>query len=230
MLDDEYCQLHPGARPGWNVMLTVTDSGSGMDDATLSHIFEPFFSTKPVGKGTGLGLATVYGIVKQHNGFIDVMSMPASGTTFRIFLPLSEESGEAKASPPVNAGRVTPLGNATILLVEDNEMVMEMTRELLENSGCRVLSAYFPEDALNISREFDGKINLLLSDVVMPQMNGPELHGRLKEIFPDLPVLYMSGYIGNVVVTDGTLEEAATCISKPFTAETLLEEVAKILV
>ena len=230
MLDDEYCQLHPGARPGRNVMLTVSDSGSGMDDATLSHIFEPFFSTKPVGKGTGLGLATVYGIIKQHNGFIDVMSAPASGTLFRIFLPLAEDSEDEKVAPPIGVGTITSLGNATILLVEDNEMVMEMTRELLENSGCNVLSAYLPEDAINIARAYSGTINLLLSDVVMPQMNGPELHGRLKEVFPDLPVLFMSGYIGNVVVEDGTLEEEAICINKPFTAETLLEGVSKILV
>jgi PAS domain S-box-containing protein len=229
LLDDEYCQLHPGARPGWNAMLAVTDSGSGMDDAILIHIFEPFYSTKVIGKGTGLGLATVYGIIKQHNGFIDVKSKIGEGTIFRIFLPLATGEPKLPVQPVPHPRSSIQLGNATILLVEDNEMVMDMTRELLENSGCTVLSASLPEDAIACAGEYDGRINLLLSDVIMPQMNGPELHGRLKEIFPDLPVLYMSGYSGNVVVEHGTLEEEASCINKPFTAETLLEAVAQKL-
>jgi len=229
MLDDEYCQLHPGARPGRFTMLTVTDSGSGMDEATMQHIFEPFFSTKAVGKGTGLGLSTVYGIVKQHDGYIEVKSRPGEGTIFRIYLPRAAEPESEKALPALGESTSTPLGNATILLVEDNEMVMEMTRELLENFGCTVLSAYLPEDAIAIARENLGNISLLLTDVVMPQMNGPELHGRLRELMPDLPVLYMSGYAGNVVVANGSLEEEAICITKPFTAETLLDGVAKML-
>lgn len=229
LLDDEYCQLHPGVRPGRYVMLTVSDTGSGMDESTLSHLFEPFFSTKAVGKGTGLGLSTVYGIVKQHEGYIDVQSKPGSETIFRIYLPLATDLEEQKQQQPRSAGVAASLGNATILLVEDNEMVMDMTRELLENSGCSVLSAFLPEDAITLAREYPGRIDLLLSDVVMPQMNGPELHGRLSEFIPGLPVLYMSGYAGNVVVKNGTLEEEAICITKPFTAETLLDGVAKLL-
>jgi PAS domain S-box-containing protein len=230
LIDDEYCQLHPGARPGPYVMMTVTDNGSGMDNETLSHIFEPFFSTKLVGKGTGLGLSTVYGIVKQHDGYIDVLSKPGKGTTFRMYLPLSGivEKQENASSQHIAATPVLT-GPATILVVEDNEMVLEMARELLENNGYTVLSAYLPEDAINIARQHKGGLNLLLTDVIMPQMNGPDLYERLKEFTSDLPVLYMSGYTGNVNVHDGTLEEEARCIAKPFTAETLLSEVARVL-
>lgn len=225
ILDDEYCQLHSGARPGQYVMLTVADSGNGMDTATISRIFEPFFTTKGVGKGTGLGLSTVYGIVQQHDGHIDVRSTPGTGTIFRIYLPLAADDGNQKIQASPDAGAVPIRGNATILLVEDNKIVMDMTRELLEKSGYIVLSASLPHDAVAITREHQGHINLLLSDVVMPQMNGPELHSCLKEFVPDLPVLYMSGYTGNAVVTTSAPEGTTACITKPFTSETLLNGV-----
>lgn len=227
-LDDEYCHLHPGARPGQYVLMNISDSGSGMANATLSHIFEPFFSTKAVGKGTGLGLSTVYGIVKQHNGSITVRSKPGSGSSFRIYLPVASTAEEQVARRPVSREVAMELGQATILLVEDNEMVMEMTRELLENNGCSVLSAYLPEDALDMALRHPERIDLLLTDVVMPQMNGQELHRRLREFIPELPVLYMSGYTGKVDVQQGTPEEAS-CIDKPFTADMLLAGVAKVL-
>ncbi len=228
-LDDEFCQLHPGSRPGRYVVLTVTDNGSGMDETTLSHIFDPFFSTKEVGKGTGLGLSTVYGIVKQHDGYITARSMPGQGTTFCIYLPLAAMPGEQKELALRNGATVTTQVSATILLVEDNEMVMNMTRELLENSGYTVLSAFQPEEALSVAHEHRGKIDLLLSDVVMPEMSGPELYCLLTEFLSDLPALYMSGYTGNQDVTMGGLGEKDICITKPFTAEALIDGVARML-
>ena len=229
LLDDEYCELHPGARPGSYIMLTVSDSGSGMNDETLAHIFEPFFSTKAIGHGTGLGLSTVYGIVRQHEGSIDVQSTPGSGTCFRIYLPATASGMvDGQGHEPEHDG-AQPLRPATILLVEDNEMVMDMTRELLESYGYIVLPAWLPEDALAIAHREAGHIDLLLSDVVMPQMNGPELYHRIRDFIPGLKVIYMSGYTSNVVVHNGTLEEEACFIAKPFTSATLLGQVSRML-
>lgn len=228
VLDDEYCQRHPGARPGRYVMLAFSDNGCGMDDATLSHIFIPFFTTKPVGHGTGLGLSTVYGIVKQHEGYIDAQSKPGYGTTFRIYLPECADSAEtvsiAEAAPV--QGLTTP---GTILLVEDNTMVMEMVRDLLEMHGHQVLCAEEPEAAIELARGNAARIDLLVSDVVMPQMNGPELYGRLSEIIPGLKVLFMSGYANNLSVHNGFLEEGVNFIAKPFTSETMLGHVTRML-
>lgn len=229
LLDDEYCMLHPGARPGPHIMLTVGDSGSGMSDDTLAHIFEPFFSTKAVGYGTGLGLATVYGIVRQHEGTVDVQSSPGAGTTFRIYLPVAVSGAEGEQNADLPAGSAPSRRSATILLVEDNEMVMDMTRELLESYGYTVLPAWLPEDALAIAGRHEGGIDLLLSDVVMPQMNGPELYQRLRDFLPHLKVIYMSGYTSNMVVHNGALEEEASFIAKPFTSATLLGQVSRIL-
>lgn len=228
-LDDEYRALHPGARPGSYILLTVSDSGSGMNDDTLLHIFEPFFSTKAIGLGTGLGLSTVYGIVRQHEGIIDVQSTPGKGTSFRIYLPVAA-AGEATVrdvEPPADSG--APRRPATILLVEDNELVMDMTRELLESFGYTVLTACLPNDALAIALREGGGIDLMVSDVVMPQMNGPELYQRIRDILPDLKVIYMSGYTSNVIVHNGTLEEEACFIAKPFNSATLLGQVTRML-
>lgn len=229
MLDDEYCQLHPGTRPGQYIMLTVGDNGSGMTDETLAHIFEPFFSTKAVGHGTGLGLATVYGIVRQHDGCIDVQSRPDAGTIFRIYLPAAGSGTDEEQDSALPAAVVQSRRPATILLVEDNEMVMDMTRELLESYGYTVLPAWLPEDALDIARRQEGGVDLLLSDVVMPQMNGPELYQRLRDFIPALKVIYMSGYTNNMVVHNGSLEEEASFIAKPFTSATLLGQVSRML-
>ncbi len=228
VLDDEYCQMHPGTRPGNYVMLAFSDSGCGMDDGTLRHIFEPFFTTKPVGHGTGLGLSTVYGIVKQHEGFIDVQSTPGEGTTFRIFLPESS-SAVTREAGAIPAAATEKEVSATILLVEDNVMVMEMVRELLAFSGHRVLAAGLPDEALVLAQEHPGQIDLLISDVVMPHMNGPELYERLREIVPGLRVLFMSGYANSVVVHAGHLEEGASFISKPFTSEAFLGRIGQLL-
>ncbi len=228
VIDDEYCHSHPGTRPGRYIMLSVKDSGSGMDDRTLTHVFEPFFTTKPVGKGTGLGLATVYGIVKQHDGFVNVQSTIGKGTIFRIYFPEQLEGKQVET--PLSNGKIkqdTVLG--TVLLVEDNMMVLNIARELLESCGHNVLVAATPEAALAIARERQGKVDLLVTDVVMPQMNGPELHERLLEIVPGHRVLYISGYASNMDVHRGELIEGINFLPKPFSSETFLHRVSEIL-
>ncbi len=228
MLDDEYCEQHPGIVPGRYVVLSVIDSGCGISDEILPHIFEPFFSTKAIGRGTGLGLSTVYGIVKQHEGAIDARSVPGHGTSFRVYLSLAagDESGALVTKP---AGIENGIRHATILLVEDNEMVMDMTRELLENRGYHVLTAHMPEDAIAIALLHAEKIDLLLSDVVMPQMNGPQLYGRISEHIPGLKVLYMSGYTSNEVLKNGAMNGDAGFISKPFSTSELYGSIDRML-
>jgi PAS domain S-box-containing protein len=228
LLDNEYCQIHAGARPGPYVMLAFSDTGCGMDDATLSHVFEPFFTTKPVGHGTGLGLSTVYGIVKQHEGYIDVQSNPGRGSTFRIYLPerTSRNCQSTSLSPMEITEHAT---SATILLVEDNAIVMEMAKDLLESNGHTVLAAGAPEDALSIARNTACTIDLLITDVVMPQMNGPELHERLLDLLPGLKTLYMSGYGHILTIHNGAIDEGVNFIPKPFTSEELLRTVSELL-
>jgi PAS domain S-box-containing protein len=228
LLDDEYCRLHPGVTPGRFIVLICTDSGCGMDDATLSHIFEPFFTTKPAGHGTGLGLSTVYGIVKQHGGYIDAQSKPGYGTTFRIYLPVLDGEMGVKSPSPVEPERCCQAAR-TILLVEDNQMVMEMVRDLLEGFSHTVLAASTTEEAIALARANSGTIDLLVSDVIMPQMNGPELHERLQDIIPGVKVLFMSGYSNNVTVHNGRLEEGANFIAKPFTSEEFVRRVSGLL-
>lgn len=228
VLDDEYSRQHPGSRPGRYVMLAFSDSGCGMDDDTMAHIFEPFFTTKHAGHGTGLGLSTVYGIVKQHQGYIDAQSKPGYGTTFRIYLP--ECAGEAEEqSTRLHASEICPLVAGRILLVEDNPMVMEIARDLLTSRGHTVLPAGTPHEALELVERDPGTLDLLVSDVVMPQMSGPELYERLAGLQPGLKVLYMSGYTNNLVVHGGSLVEEADFIAKPFTAEKFLGVVSEML-
>jgi PAS domain S-box-containing protein len=228
MLDDEYCRLHPGSSPGRFIVLVFTDSGNGMDDPTLSHIFEPFFTTKPAGHGTGLGLSTVYGIVKQHGGYIDAQSKPGKGTTFRICLP-AIDSEIAVGAPLAARPDVCAPAARTILLVEDNQMVMDMVRDLLTGYGHTVITADGAEEALVLASENSTVLDLLVSDVVMPLMNGPELYERLQEIIPGLKVLFMSGYANNVTVHNGTLEEGVNFIAKPFTSEEFIRRVSELL-
>lgn len=224
VLDNEYTRLHPGLQAGHYAMLAFIDSGCGMDDEILSHIFEPFFTTKQVGHGTGLGLATVYGIVKQHEGYIAVSSRVGEGTTFSIYLPLSN-------GQPVNLSNMTPIasdlqhGDSTILVVEDNEMVRTMVIELLKSSGYQVFSAETPTLALEMALEHGTNINLLVTDVMMPEMNGQELYEQLLDSLPELRVLYISGYANETFVHKGLLEESIEFLQKPFTAEKFLEKV-----
>src|SRR5262249_38373164 len=193
-VDEAYAQQHPDSRPGHFVCLTVRDTGSGMDRKTLDRIFEPFFSTKEVGKGTGLGLATVYGIVKQHEGWIEVSSEVGVGTTFKIYFPAvqrtTESSSDAPASPePVRGGR------ETILVVEDEPVLRELIREVLQQYQYQVIEAGSGIEALRVWDEFDGQVDLLLTDMVMPEgMNGRELAAQLKRRKPELRVIFSSGY------------------------------------
>ncbi len=228
LIDDEYCRLHPGIKPGKFIMVAFSDSGCGMDDATLAHVFEPFFTTKATGRGTGLGLSTVYGIVKQHEGFITIHSAPGKGSIFKFYLPHRISAGKVTTSGPLSAA-VSGQRKTVILLVEDNKMVIDMVREILESHGNIILAAETPEQALEIARTESERIKLLISDVIMPQMDGPELYERLLEIIPDLRVLFMSGYASNLLVHKGCLEERAHFIAKPFTAQSLIAKIEEVL-
>lgn len=226
LLDDEYATLHTDVTPGRYLMLAVTDNGSGMDPATRQRIFEPFFTTKGIGKGTGLGLATVYGIVRQHSGNIWVYSEPGKGTTFKIYFPIID------AELPVVQRPLTEITNFTcercsILVVEDNEMVRTLVHELLERHGFEVLSAGSPHEALQLCKGRD--LDLLIADVVMPDMTGPELHAKLLGTYPGLKVLYMSGYTNNVIVHQGVLDEGIHFIQKPFAISSFVQKVQTLL-
>jgi CheY-like chemotaxis protein len=206
-------------------MLAVTDSGEGMDAATRSRVFEPFFTTKPQGKGTGLGLATVYGIVKQTGGYIWVYSEPAHGTVFKVYLPLSSE--DSVIVPPLRAlpsSRTTE----TILLVEDEESVRALTVEVLRRQGFDVIDAPHGMDALRLAKQFGGPIHLLLTDIVMPHMNGRDLAQQLMAMRPDTKVLFMSGYTDHAVV-HRELSAGAPFLQKPFTPDSLARKVRALL-
>ncbi|MFO0761837.1 MAG: ATP-binding protein [Byssovorax sp.] len=225
VLDDDYCRLHVEARPGPHVMLAVSDTGCGMDEATQARIFEPFFTTKEVGKGTGLGLATVYGIVAQSGGSIYVYSEPNRGTTFKVYLP-REAAGEAAISP-----RVAPRpakGNEVLLVVEDEAPLRSLLLRLLKPLGYEVLLAKDGATALEVAAS-RSDIHLLLTDVVMPGMSGRELAIRLCAARPALKVLYMSGYTENAIEHHGVLDEGVQLLPKPFTAEALATKLREVL-
>jgi PAS domain S-box-containing protein len=226
-LDADYCATHVGAVPGEYVLLAVSDNGCGMDKATLSHLFEPFFTTKEVGKGTGLGLATVYGIVKQNNGVIDVYSEPKRGTTFKIYLP--RHSVQSEPACAVKATAAALRGSETILLVEDEPTTMKMTRMMLGRQGYTVISAETPHEAMRLAKAHADKIHLLITDVVMPEMNGWDLARHLLALYPHLKCLFMSGYTANVIAHHGVLDEAVNFIQKPFTIADLADKVRTVL-
>jgi len=226
-LDEAYCREHEGARPGPHVMLAVSDTGIGMDAETRSHVFEPFFTTKEPGKGTGLGLATVYGIVKQAGGSIWVYSEPGQGTTFKVYLPRAEE-GAGLARPAAAPGE-TPRGTETILLVEDEETLRTLTREVLEALGYTVLEARHGVEALELSEGRQGRIDLLLTDVVMPHMSGRELAERLLASRPETRALFISGYTDDAAVRHRLVESPLAFLQKPFTADALARKVRGVL-
>ncbi|MBI4772685.1 MAG: PAS domain-containing protein [Deltaproteobacteria bacterium] len=225
-LDESYAETHPDVSPGQYVMLAISDTGHGMDEETRKQIFEPFFSTKGE-RGTGLGLATVYGIVKQHAGNIWVYSEPGNGTTFKIYLPIA---GKAPAKEDTDKKAATDLkGSETILLVEDNEQVRRLAETVLTRRGYTIISAQSSEEAQGTLALHHGPLHLLLTDVVMPGLNGRELYEKLSSEQPSLKVLYMSGYTDNVIAHRGVLDEGVHFIQKPFSNQTLAEKVRKAL-
>ena len=225
--DDAYCAMHREFTPGAFVMLAVSDDGCGIENTILDQIFEPFFTTKGIGKGTGLGLATVYGIVKQNHGFINVYSEPENGTTIKIYIPRDKTAiVETKAS-----GVTKPLlgRGETILLVEDESALLVMAKRLLENLGYTILSTPSPDEALRLAEEHASEIQLLLTDVIMPEMNGRDLAQRLSALYPSMKHLFMSGYTADVIAHQGILEEGVNFIQKPLSQNDLAAKVRKVL-
>lgn len=220
--DDAYCAANTGFLPGHYVMLLVRDTGCGMDQHVVEHLFEPFFTTKSLGQGTGLGLATVYGIVKQNNGFIIVNSKPGQGTIFTVYLP--RYSGEPAPGGDSAAAPTTRNGQGTILLVEDDAAILAMCKVLLERLGYTVLATTQPNEALTLASEHP-EINLLITDVVMPEMNGRDLSLKIQALHPKLPCLFMSGYTADVIAPHGVLDGAMKFIQKPFSLQELASSV-----
>jgi signal transduction histidine kinase/ActR/RegA family two-component response regulator len=224
-LDAAAAQSHPELVPGDYVLLSVSDNGQGMDAATRAHLFEPFFTTKAQGKGTGLGLATVFGAVSQSQGVINVDSKPGQGTTFKIFLPRAKAEVAAAAQESVHRSL---RGTETVLLVEDEEQILNLGRRILKQYGYTVLALPTPQAALAVAAEHAGPIHLLVTDVVMPGMNGKELRDRLISSNPKLKCLFMSGYTADVIADNGVLDDGVHFIQKPFTIESLVETVRSV--
>ena len=227
-LDEEYARFHAPLRPGDYVMLAISDTGLGMDSETQSHIFEPFFTTKGP-KGTGLGLSTVYGIVKQSGGYIWVNSEPGKGTSFKIYLPRIAERAEPAQVVASNESAFIEPGTETILLAEDEANLRYLARQFLEKQGYKVIEAADGAVAMQIAVAHEGVIHLLLTDVIMPGMNGRELAQRIAEIRPQTKVLYMSGYTENVIGHNGTLDAGVRLLQKPFTLRDLKSKVREVL-
>jgi PAS domain S-box-containing protein len=226
-LDEHFASLHSGVVPGDYVRLSVSDTGIGMEADTAARIFEPFFTTKEMGKGTGLGLATVYGIVKQHGGNIWVYSEPGRGTTFELYLPVSDVADKVEETQISGSG--SSGGSETILVAEDDEMVRELTCEILEALGYRVMSAETAGKCLELAQDNAATIDLLLTDVVMPEMSGKELFMRIAEIRPGIRALFMSGYAANIIAQRGVLDADVNFIQKPFSLESLSQKIRQIL-
>jgi PAS domain S-box-containing protein len=226
-LDEAYASARVGVKAGPYVMLAISDTGCGIDAETQKHIFEPYFTTKELGKGTGLGLSTVYGIVKQSEGNIWIQSEVGKGTTFNIYLPRTEARMEL---PRRNSEARQQKGSETLLLVEDEPLVRDFTRCVLQEIGYKVLDAGRGADALRIADEYEGPIHLMITDVVMPHMSGPQLAENLTHRRPEMKVLYVSGYTGaDAIVRHGVLEEGISFLEKPFTTSSLAHKVREVL-
>jgi PAS domain S-box-containing protein len=227
VFDEAYCAMHPDCVPGHYVMLSVRDNGNGMNEQTQAHLFEPFFTTKPLGHGTGLGLATVYGIVKQNNGFIRVSSEIGQGTTFQMYLP---SHGVANVSEPEpRTAYLTPGGGETILLVEDEPSILRLTSTMLTRLGYHVLSAETPGVAIELSGTHSDPIHLLMTDVIMPEMNGRDLGNYLVIRYPQIKRLFMSGYTAEIIAPQGVLEDGVFFIQKPFSMKDLAAKVREVI-
>lgn len=225
-LDADFIAAYGYGQPGPHVRLTVTDTGAGMDERTRERIFDPFFTTKEMGKGTGLGLATVYGIVKQHRGFIDVESAPGAGTSFHIYLPLSRVDSTRSA-----AARARELkgGSETVLVAEDDEVIRNLTRSVLMEFGYQMIEAKDGEEAVSLFGENRDRIDLLLLDVIMPRKNGRDAYEAIRAVKPGVKVLFMSGYSADMISKEGILERDQICISKPVSPTELLMKVREVL-
>ena len=226
-IDESYCKEHIGFLPGEFVMLSVSDDGCGMDNATLENVFEPFFTTKGLEKGSGLGLATVHGIVKQNGGNIIVLSEVGIGTTFKIFLPRSSDVSQTVAtsgSDPIPEGK-----GERVLLVEDEPAIMKMSKMLLDRLGYVVLGAETPEEALQLAGKIEGSLDLLMTDVVMPGMNGRDLADKVQSIFPDIGILFMSGYTAEIIAQRGVIDDRMNFLQKPFSKKALALKVRQAL-
>lgn len=226
-LDEDYCSEHAGFMPGNFVLIAVSDDGCGMDKETQTQVFEPFFTTKELGKGTGLGLATIYGIVKQNNGFINVYSELGQGTTFKIYLPryVGKPGRPQKEDPVILDVR----GHETILLVEDEPAILRMTTRMLERLGYTVVAVDTPGEAIRLAGEYAGQIHLLMTDLVMPEMNGRDLSRNILSSSPNLKCLFISGYTANVIAHHGILEQGINFLQKPFSTKDLGVKVREIM-
>jgi len=226
-LGGDYQAEHPEVMPGPYLQISVHDTGVGVEPSVQEHVFEPFFTTKASGQGTGLGLATCHGIVKQNGGHIGLVSLPGEGTTFEIYLPRAEaENSIAKIKPqpePVQRG------NETILLIEDEEPVQKLCKHALEKLGYTVIAATAGIDGLERVSRFEGTIDALITDVVLPDMRGPEIAEQLRKVRPDIAVLFISGYTHDAIARDGVLEPNVNFLQKPFTMTKLGEKVRRML-
>jgi two-component system sensor histidine kinase EvgS len=225
--DEAFCVDHHGFIPGEYVMLAVRDNGCGMDSHTLENLFEPYYTTKDVGKGTGLGLATVYGIVKQNGGFIQVESEPSNGATFRLYLP-RQEGGENRMAPDENLEIPGGKGE-TLLIVEDEVAILKLAQTILTRLGYTVLTASSPVQALALAEAHADEIDLLITDVVMPEMNGRSLAEHLHNLYPALKILFISGYTADVIAHRGVLGTGTNFVQKPFTQRELAIRVSQAL-
>jgi PAS domain S-box-containing protein len=226
VFDEPYCAEHVGCTAGEYTLLAVSDDGCGMEKEILAQIFEPFFTSKGLGQGTGLGLSTVYGIVKQNHGLVNVYSEPGKGTTFRIYLPRC--AGPAVYIQPEAAAEI-PLGHGeTVLLVEDEAALLELGKRMLERLGYRVLAAATPVEAMGQAEAHASELHLLITDVIMPEMNGPDLAKQLQALHPGLKILFMSGFPANVLASQGVLDEGINFINKPFSMKELAVKVQEV--
>lgn len=226
--DTSFCEAYPEFIPGKFCMFSIADDGCGMDEATRKQIFEPFFTTKGVGTGTGLGLATVYGIVQQNNGIVNVYSEPGQGTTFRIYLPVNKRNSDT-TSHEKSVHKILDPGSETILLVEDEPSILKMTTKMLSRMGYTVIPAATPGAAIQLAQEHVGDIHLLMTDVVMPEMNGRELAKRILTLYPKMCRLFMSGYTADVIAHHGVIDEGMEFIQKPFSKKDLERKLREIL-
>ena len=227
VLDRQYTDKVPELEPGPYVMFAVSDSGIGMDDQTRTRIFDPFFTTKDKGVGTGLGLSTVYGIVKQHRGHIAVYSELGRGTTFKVYLPLEEAEAVEQLIRP--RPEVQSTGTETVLVVEDEAIVRDLVSEALTMLGYSILAASDPDEAVALSTNHPGPIHLLVTDVVLPKMDGKSLCSFLSLTRPEMKVLYVSGYTENFIVHRGVLDHGVHFMQKPFTVDDLAAKVREVL-